>query len=136
MKSQMNNIESVLANMATTVALLASQRQAPESSVANSDNSLNNFTPSKSSTGSLSSATSKMAPHAKKITLEEQIGVAIDPEVIRTEIFSAGYALNDKCQGYCKDELMSKVAITAVLDTVTVKGASGTDLFNDFDIFG
>ena len=133
MKSQMNNIESVLANMANTVAILASQRQTSESSVANSDNSLNTFTPIKSSTGSLSSYTSKIA---KKITLEEQIGVAIDPELIRSEIFAAGYALNDKCQGYCKDELMRKVAIIAALDTVTVKGASGTDLFNDFDIFG
>ena len=132
----MNNIESVLANMANTVAVLVSQRQTSESSVANSDNSLNNFTPVKSSTGSLSSATSKIAPHAKKITLEEQIGVAIDPELIRTEIFAAGYALNDKCQGYCNDELMRRVAISAALDTVTVKGASGTDLFNDFDIFG
>ena len=132
----MNNIESVLANMANTVALLG-QRQASESSVANSDNSLNTFTPIKSSTGSLSSSTSKIAPHhVKKITLEEQIGVAIDRELIDSEIFAAGYALNDKCQGYCKDELMRKVAITAALDTVTVKGASGTDLFNDFDIFG
>jgi hypothetical protein len=130
----MNNIESVLANMANTVAVLVSQRQTSESSVANSDNSLNNFTPLKSSTGSLSSTTSK--PQVKKITLEEQIGVAIDPEVIRTEIFSAGYALNDKCQGYCNDDLMRRVAISAALDTVTVKGASGTDLFNDFDIFG
>ena len=136
MKSQMNNIESVLANMANTVALLASQRQTSESYVANSDNSLNTFTPIKSSTGSLSSSTSKIAPHAKKITLEEQIGVAIDRELIDSEIFAAGYALNDKCQGYCKDELMRKVAITAALDSVTVKGASGTDLFNDFDIFG
>ena len=132
----MNNIESVLANMASTVAALVSQRQTSESSVANSDNSLKNFTPIKSSTGTLSSTTSKIAPNAKKISLEEQIGVAIDPELIRTEVFAAGYALNDKCQGYCKDELMRKVAITAALDTVTVKGASGTDLFNDFDIFG
>ena len=132
MKSQMNNIEDVLANMANTVALLA-QRQASESSVANSDNSLNTFTPIKSSTGSLSSSTSKIA---KKITLEEQIGVAIDPELIRSEIFAAGYALNDKCQGYCNDDWMRRVAISAALDTVTVKGASGTDLFNDFDIFG
>ena len=135
MKSQMNNIESVLANMANTVALLA-QRQASESSVVNSDNSLNTFTLIKSSTGSLSSSTSKIVPHVKKMTLEEQIGVAIDRELIDSETFAAGYALNDKCQGYCKDEFLRRVAITAALDNVTVKGASGTDLFNDFDIFG
>ena len=75
-------------------------------------------------------------PHSKKITLEEQIGVAIDPELIENELFAAGYVVNDKCQGYCKDELMRKVAIRAALDTVTVKGVSGTDLFNDFNIFG
>ena len=132
----MNNIESVLANMASKVAVLVSQRQTSESSVANSDNSLNNFTPVKSSTGIVSSTTSKIVPQVKKFTLEEQMGVAVDPEVIRTEIFSAGYALNDKCQGYCNDDLMRRVAILAALDTVTVKGASGTDLFNDFDIFG
>ena len=69
MKSQMNNIESVLANMANTVAVLVSQRQTSESSVVNSDNSLNTFTPIKSSTGSLSSSTSKIVPHVKKMTL-------------------------------------------------------------------
>jgi hypothetical protein len=62
--------------------------------------------------------------------------VAEDYDMIKKELFSACYVINSDCQGFCSNYIMRRISISSALDTTSVRGKAGRDLFGEFDIAG
>ena len=77
-------------------------------------------------------SSSNKSVSVKKQTLEDLVGVYIDPQLLRSEQFAARYPMNNNCNGYCRNMEARKVALVAALDVAVVKGIAGADLFVDF----
>jgi hypothetical protein len=64
------------------------------------------------------------------------MGIRVPTDLVDGEEEAVRYLKMTKCEGYCKDLLLRKVAILCAFDNVKCQGKSGSKLFPEFNAKG